>query len=134
VDPLSPLEGQPTLSSQFQALTGAKYRRRPPAVLRKEALNPPLQLPVLREAGTLGALPPGVVARPRHAVHPSELFTPLPSLGPAGCLARRLICREVDKRVRFSDLGALYCRHPYRAPAKKNESAGLVPVDPFDAF
>ena len=38
------------------------------AVLLKESLNAPLQLPVLRRAGTLGALSPGVVAGPRDAV------------------------------------------------------------------
>src|SRR3989441_9617042 len=42
------------------------------AVLLEESLNPSLQLPVLRRADTLGALPPGVVAGPRDAVHRTE--------------------------------------------------------------
>src|SRR5439155_8696476 len=42
------------------------------AVLLEEPLNPPLQLPVQRRVGTLGALPPGVVARPCDAVHRTE--------------------------------------------------------------
>src|SRR5256886_17629732 len=42
------------------------------AVMLEESLNPSLQLPVLRRVGTLGALPPGVVARPRDAVQRTE--------------------------------------------------------------
>jgi len=42
------------------------------AVLLEESLNAPLQLPVLRRAGTLGALSPGVVAGPRDAVYRTE--------------------------------------------------------------
>src|SRR5947209_19405434 len=42
------------------------------AVLLEESLNPPLQLPVLRRAGTLGALSPSVVAGPRDAVYRTE--------------------------------------------------------------
>src|SRR5439155_12486532 len=43
-----------------------------PAVLLEEPLNSPLQLPVLCCVGTLGSLPPRVVAGPCDAVHRTE--------------------------------------------------------------